>query len=288
MKQYVKRHLSRIVRFVAREWAEEVGLRGLNPMSGEQAPIRIDVPDAIRQFASPSSRLPLQHVFVWNHKWTALLAERNRRNAVSTYDFIDKVMPRTARFDIDQFSVISEKRGEILELDGQILDLGVWKGDSTRALARIFQDRTIHGFDSFEGLPEDWGHLGKGHFGEVKGQLPEVPANVQLFKGWFEATLPAWRDKHDDRPISLLRVDCDVYSSTKTALTALRPLIRSGTWIVFDELIGYRGWEAHEYKAFMEFIDETGFEYEYVAYGLTYTIVRLGDAAIKSSQASQN
>ena len=52
--------------------------------------------------------------------------------------------------------------------------------------------------------------------------------------------------------------------------------------MVFDELIGYRGWENHEFKAFMEFIDETGFDYAYVAYGLTYVIVRLsaGDANV--------
>ncbi len=274
MKQYVKQGLSRLVRFIAREWASEMD--SLRAKPDGDAPMKIDVVDAIRQIASPASRLPLQHVFFWNHKWIALLSERNRRNAASTYDFIDSVIPANARFDIDQFSVIDNKKENILELDGQILDLGVWKGDSTRALARIFPERVIHGFDSFEGLPEDWGHLGKGHFGEVEGALPDVPANVQLFKGWFDATLPAWRDAHDDRPISLLRVDCDLYSSTKTALAALRPLIRPGTWIVFDELIGYRGWEAHEYRAFMEFIDETGFEYEYVAYGLTYVLIRIG------------
>ncbi len=80
---------------------------------------------------------------------------------------------------------------------------------------------------------------------------------------------------HDKQPISLLRVDCDLYSSTRKVLTVLRPLIRSGTWILFDELIGYRTWEDHEYKAFMEFVDETGFEFDYIAYGLTYTLVHL-------------
>ena len=42
----------------------------------------------------------------------------------------------------------------------------------------------------------------------------------------------------------------------------LEPLIEQGTWIVFDELIGLTGWEQHERKAFLEFIDRTGFEYE--------------------------
>jgi hypothetical protein len=52
----------------------------------------------------------------------------------------------------------------------------------------------------------------------------------------------------------------------------LGSLIKSGTWIVFDELIGYRGWKDHEYKAFMEFQAETGIEFEYVAFGLTYAM----------------
>lgn len=67
--------------------------------------------------------------------------------------------------------------------------------------ARIFPDQTIHGFDSFEGLPEDWSHVLKGAFGEIKGALPD---NVRLYKGWFEDTLPEWFKLHGDKPISLL------------------------------------------------------------------------------------
>lgn len=109
------------------------------------------------------------------------------------------------------------------------------------------------------------------------GDAPGSPVNVKLYKGWFDDTLPDWyfgSQRYADLP--LLQVDCDLYSSTRTILSQLvRPLIRSGTWIVFDEYIGYRTWEEHEYKAFMEFVDGTGFEFEYVAYGLTYTILRL-------------
>ncbi|WP_068873042.1 hypothetical protein [Xanthomonas translucens] len=130
MKNYMKRNLGRLVRFVAREWTSEV--RSLGSRPGVDVPLKIDAVDAIRQIASPASRLPLQHVFFWNHKWVALLSERNRRNATSTYDFIDSALPVTARFDIDQFAVIENKGGSILELDGHILDLGVWKGDSAR------------------------------------------------------------------------------------------------------------------------------------------------------------
>lgn len=70
-----------------------------------------------------------------------------------------------ARFSINQFDVIRDKQDEIMQLDGHILDLGVYRSVSTKALARIFPSKIIHGFDSFEGLPEDWGHQGKGAFG---------------------------------------------------------------------------------------------------------------------------
>ena len=81
---------------------------------------------------------------------------------------------------------------EASQIDG---NLGVYKGDSARAIAGIFPDHTIHGFDSFEGLPEDWSHVLKGAFGDIKGILPDMPKNVILYKGWFENTLPDWYRK---------------------------------------------------------------------------------------------
>lgn len=237
--------------------------------------VKIDAVDLVRQLSSGALNQHLVHFYIWNHRWIAQLTERNRRAAVSTYDFVEAEMSE-AVFSKDQFAVIKSKATEMMTLDGQILDLGVYKGASTRALARIYPERHIHGFDSFEGLPGDWAHVLKGDFGDVAGALPDVPENVSLWKGWFEDSLPRWIEDHGDRPISILRVDCDIYSSTKTIFEVLEPLIQEGTWIVFDELIGLTGWEHHEHKAFVEFIERTGFEYEYIAYGLTYVICRLG------------
>jgi hypothetical protein len=205
-----------------------------------------------------------------NHRFIANLVEKNRRAAVDTYDFVDEHMPR-AMFAPNQFTVVTSKKDEIIRLQGHILDLGVYKGGSTRALARTFPNNLIHGFDSFEGLPEDWSHARKGSF-DLGGILPDMPKNVRLYKGWFDQTLPVWYRENSGKQISLLRVDCDIYSSTKTIFTVLEPLIKSGTWILFDELIGYRGFRDHEYKAFTEFRAKTGLDFEYVAFGLTYAM----------------
>ena len=278
MKRLVKRNVSRVARYVAREMADELSRSAISdaPNVDPDAPqtVRLDIPDALEQLSSNKAEMALVQFFAWNHRWVAQLSERNRRTAVSTYDFVEAQMNQ-AVFMVDQFKVIESKADQTIELDGQILDFGVYKGASTRALARIFPDRKIHGFDSFEGLPEDWSHDLKGSFGHIAGALPSVPNNVSLWPGWFEDSLPQWMQDHSGSPISILRIDCDIYSSTKTIFDVLEPLIQAGTWIVFDELIGLRGWEQHEYKAFLEFIERTGFDYEYIAYGLSYTIVRL-------------
>src|SRR3546814_389675 len=225
---------------MAQTFVEEVQ-KNINNKDG----IRIDTKSMVRDLGSGNMNADLQHFFTWNHRFIAMLAEKNRRAAVDTYDFVDTEM-KSAMFNPKQMDVIASKRSEISSLDGYILDLGVYKGSSTRALARIFHDQVIHGFDSFEGLPEDWSHVLKGAFGDVKGILPDMPENVRLYKGWFDEVLPVWLQGHGDRPISLLRVDCDLYSSTKTIFNVLGSQIQSGTWIVFDELIGYRGWQDHE------------------------------------------
>lgn len=252
-------------------------LRSTNELLREQLQHerqKVDIQDIFAQLNTPAVDKIARHYFSWNFRLTEMIKERARRAAGQTYDFIDKEL-RHASYQMDQFSIIRDRKDAIVSLDGHILDLGVYKGASTRALASIYPDRTIHGFDSFEGLPEDWSHVSKGAFGDVKGQLPNVPENVLLYKGWFEDSLPAWVDVHKPETISLLRVDCDIYSSTKTIFEVLGPFLKPGSWICFDELIGYYGWQDHEHKAFLEFLEGTDFEYEYVAYGLTYVLAKL-------------
>ena len=254
--------LRRAVNVVADEWSKS---------AASDKPLKIDVKQVVKDLGAGAMNADLQQFFLGNHRFIAQLAEKNRRAAVDTYDFVDSEMP-SAMFNPKQMDVIASRKEQIMKLKGYILDLGVYKGSSTRSLAKIFPNETIHGFDSFEGLPGDWSHVLKGTFGDVKGILPEMPDNVKLYKGWFDDTLPVWFSGHDDRPISLLRVDCDIYSSTKTIFDVLGSQVKSGTCIVFDELIGYRGWRDHEHKAFSEFQARTGLEFEYIAFGLTYAM----------------
>jgi hypothetical protein len=148
-------------------------------------------------------------------------------------------------------------------VDGLALEFGVFSGTTINRIAQSTMAK-VYGFDSFEGLPEGWrpGYE-KGIF--ARPDLPQVAKNVELVVGWFDRTLPGFLDQHPG-PVSLLHVDCDIYSSTQTVLTQLRDRIVPGTVIVFDEYFNYPGWELHEYKAFKEFVETAGIRYQYIGF----------------------
>jgi len=147
---------------------------------------------------------------------------------------------------------------------GLYLEFGVHKGVSINFLAsKLPEGAIIHGFDSFEGLPDKWLFgRGPGHF-STGGQLPEVAANVRLHKGWFSDSLPRFLEAEKD-PIRFIHIDCDLYVSTRQIFDLARDRFQTGTVIVFDEYFNFPGWEQHEYKAFQEFIAATNRTYEYI------------------------
>lgn len=161
--------------------------------------------------------------------------------------------------------------------EGHVLEFGVDRGASLTFIARALAPRPVYGFDSFEGNPEDWGgwNAPKGVF-DRGGRLPRVPANARLVKGWFETTVPQWAAEHPGS-IAFLHVDCDLYSSTRTVLTGLAERIVPGTVIVFDEYFNYVNWQAHEHRAFREFVDGRGLAFRYAAYGTRQMVVAIGE-----------
>lgn len=145
---------------------------------------------------------------------------------------------------------------------GLVLEFGVFSGRTINQLARWLKPATIWGFDSFEGLPEDWtARMPRGFF--ARSSLPWVRANVRLVQGWFDQTLPRFL-VHNTDPIRLLHMDADLYSSTHTVLNLLQPRLRSGTVIIFDEYMNYPGWQQDEFRAWQEFVQLNQVKYEYI------------------------
>lgn len=135
---------------------------------------------------------------------------------------------------------------------GVAVEFGTGSGSSTLLIA---SHMPVYSFDSFQGLPEDWGGYPKGSFA---GPPPEVP-NATLIVGWFQDTLPAFDFANLD--IGLVHIDCDLYSSTKTVLKHIGPHLKTGCYVVFDEYIGHDD----EPRAFGEYVAEHDIEFEAVA-----------------------
>lgn len=161
-------------------------------------------------------------------------------------------------------------------LKGVYIELGVSTGKTINFIAALNSGQTIYGFDSFLGNPEDYvkdgHHYSKWTFGfKEPFQAPPVLRNVKLIKGSFEEALPFYIEKYlKGQLIAFLHVDCDLYSSTATALEILGPYIRPNTIIVFDDFYSYPEYEQFELKALIEFLERTGYRAEYIAYNTMF------------------
>jgi hypothetical protein len=134
--------------------------------------------------------------------------------------------------------------------EGLWMEFGVARGRTIEFIAER-SSRSVFGFDSFEGLPEQWSpRMPPGHF-STGGVPPPAPPNVVFVKGLFDQSLPAFLENRPERQAAFVHVDCDLYSSTRTVLSRLGPRIQVGSVLVFDEFCGLlpddecRAWREH-------------------------------------------
>jgi O-methyltransferase len=136
------------------------------------------------------------------------------------------------------------------------LEFGVADGFSFR----WFLEKLNHphssfcGFDTFTGLPEDFGVYKKGTFNSGKNQ-PEINDS----RGNFYQGL-------DNSRRNIIMMDADLYSATLFVLTSLAPFLKKGDIIFFDEFAV----PTHEYKAFSDFVQSYYLDLELIAAANNY------------------
>jgi len=150
-------------------------------------------------------------------------------------------------------------------IPGLTMEFGVAGGGSLRTICNATSG-PVYGFDSFQGLPEDWTHFQRaGRFGS-NGAIPRnLPANAKLVVGLFENTLPKFLDKTEGQA-AFVHIDSDLYSSAKTVLECLSSRIAPGAIVLFDEYLNYPGWQHHEHKALSEYLKTTSLKVEYIGF----------------------
>ena len=128
---------------------------------------------------------------------------------------------------------------EVLTVEGDIAEVGVYKGGSARMICAVKGNKPLHLFDTFEGMPEvnqAYDQYRKGDFGDtsldaVKQYLDLSGAeNVNYYKGIFPESA-----KGQEARLGLfafVNLDVDLYQSTLQGLEFFYPRMRKGAILV--------------------------------------------------------
>ena len=194
----------------------------------------------------------------------------------------------TRRVFLKRFLALYELYQQVIDLPGDVVELGVYRGGSLMAFANFMEIRNmgdrhkkVVGFDNFAGfgeMDEKDGAPNPG-VGKVPGgfssddfEAPLLDAirifdadrfipykpRIHLVKGDIEKTVPTYVEENPGMRICLLHFDVDLYRPTLTGLEHLWPLVVPGGIVVFDEY-GIPPWEG-ESKAVDEFFQNQNIE----------------------------
>lgn len=184
---------------------------------------------------------------------------------------MDNVFFTELRKNIDNLTLSEEDsllyilNNKLYTAGGLILEFGVGYGKTINIISNAFSPSIIHGFDSFLGYPEDWKE------GITKGtnacDIPNTEPNVKLHLKTFDKSVPTFKKNFaKNLKITLMHLDCGLYSSTKIVLDNLKDNIKKDAIIIISDCMEYQGYETHSLKAFSEFLSEMNLKYEIVSY----------------------
>ncbi len=132
-------------------------------------------------------------------------------------------------------------------IPGDFVECGVFGGAQCAVMAKAIMStgakKRVHLFDSFEGIPEagpndkGWSHAAGQSacsLEAVKSMMKQwgIPDELLVYHpGWFHETVAAMMQT----PIAILRLDADLYESTRVCLEHLYPLVVPGGWLIVDD-----------------------------------------------------
>jgi hypothetical protein len=142
------------------------------------------------------------------------------------------------------------------KVDGDIAEVGVYRGASAKLICEAKGDKALHLFDTFEGLPDlskiddpKMFHRGQflSTFEDVKNYLKEYP-NVHFYKGLF----PSSAEPVEGKMFSFVNLDVDLYESTLSCLKFFYPRMNKGGVIMSHDYMSAPGVG----KAFDDFFED--------------------------------
>jgi hypothetical protein len=200
-----------------------------------------------------------------------------RRDAVmDAFDYAKTNMPDAYSF-LDRFEGLSlsiDEARKRFPSRTRVLEFGVYKAGMINYQARKFPQLSFVGFDSFEGLQQQWSGMAPEKTFDLGGRLPKVRRNVSLVKGWFSESGPRWKASNPASDVPLLiHVDCDTYAATVDVLELCSDYVEHGVVFHFDDYFGFPNWRTAGFKALKEIAEKRRWRLTYLSYGTKETAV---------------
>jgi hypothetical protein len=197
---------------------------------------------------------------------TGMAEHLERLNGVSRLEMVNNFAKYAGRQEITRFLTRYELFRLVQDVQGCILECGVFAGQGLMSWAQLSAilepvggaHRRVYGFDTFEGFTgvhdKDL-HNREGiqwAKGDLKSEsyddliqcvqlfdknrfLPQFP-KVELVKGDFLQTAGAFLKENQHLIVSLMYLDFDIFEPTKVALKTFLPRMPKGAVIAFDEV----------------------------------------------------
>ena len=174
----------------------------------------------------------------------------------NTYEYENGFILTSAIWRMGNILSHYELYKKILNVPGEIVELGVFKGSSFiqfgtfRELLENENARKIIGFDAFGKFPggvlegdnqfiKEWNEETNGDFlskKELENILDSKGINnYELIKGDILTTVDEYLQENPYVRIALLHIDCDIYEPSKKGLESLFDKVVRGGVIVFDD-----------------------------------------------------
>ena len=174
-------------------------------------------------------------------------------------ELVDKIiLDKVSMVQKENFDTILQHEDTISNLEGDIVECGCWRGGFSIFLSKLFNNKKIWVFDSFEGFQELSDSIYP--YSNVERHTPSFTRNsvgqisvpyeivlnnfkeyglendidskrVSIIKGFVRDTTK----NIDLQKIAVLRIDVDSYSAVLEVLYNMYPKVVGGGYIIFDD-----------------------------------------------------
>lgn len=139
------------------------------------------------------------------------------------------------------------------KIEGDIAEVGVFKGGSAKLICEAKGGRTLHLFDTFKGIPSVGEEDAPFHVGQFAASLDSVSDYLKDYRNvhFHEGIFPETAEPVKNNRFSFVHLDVDTHESTLACLTFFYPRLSQGGVIITHDSL-----EPGVNRAFYEYFED--------------------------------